>query len=345
MIKWGKKIKLFLGILLGLIILGCRFSESVFADQFNHPQTCKVGFYVTSIRNLKFPKKTYNADFWLWSVCPSPDLKPLEQVDIIGAKKYKVTYDFLVERENKTGQFYPHKTLFLSQKRIKATMAQSWKVDNYPFDQHRLKISIVEPNKEINEFVYTPDYVNSGLDPNIKLAGWKVKDFALTSNLEQYSTNFGDPSSKKSEEDFAELTAEFTLKRTGLYSFIKLTSGVYISVAVAFLAFFYDSNNVSLLAPRKSILVGTLFTALANMRVSESVLGRTEGVTLVDGIHILSILYILAIAIMTIISRLLSENGQGKLAMWLDRTVLFWFFVGSYLLINTLAIAYALLVG
>ena len=59
-----------------------------------------------------------------------------------------------------------------------------------------------------------------------------------------------------------------------------------------------------------------LFSALVNMQGSESVMGRTESLRLVDRIHPRSI-SLLAFA--TVFSGLTAEAGQAKQAMRLDR--------------------------
>ncbi|WP_333235917.1 hypothetical protein [Microcoleus sp. AT13-A5] len=77
-----------------------------------------------------------------------------------------------------------------------------------------------------------------------------------------------------------------------------------------------------MVSARTSLLGGCLFSALVNMRGSESVLGRTESLKLVDRIHIVAV-YIFAGALATVFFRLTAEAGQAKQAMWLDSRLLF----------------------
>jgi hypothetical protein len=67
--------------------------------------------------------------------------------------------------------------------------------------------------------------------------------------------------------------------------------------------------------------VACLFSALVNMHGCESVMGRTESLTLVDRIHLVAV-YIFAGAIATVFLRLTAEAGQAKQAMWLDPRLL-----------------------
>ena len=51
-------------------------------------------------------------------------------------------------------------------------------------------------------------------------------------------------------------------------------------------SFFSETREPSLVSARTSLLVACLFSALVNMQGSESVMGRTESLTLVDRIHL-----------------------------------------------------------
>jgi len=82
--------------------------------------------------------------------------------------------------------------------------------------------------------------------------------------------------------------------------------------------------------------VACLFSALVNMQGSESVMGRTQSLTLVDRIHLVAV-YIFAGALATVFSRLTAEAGQGKQAMWLDPRLLFRVLTISFIVQNAIA--------
>ena len=154
----------------------------------------------------------------------------------------------------------------------------------------------------------------------------------------EYVTTFGDPSLQDGKSEYSRLALAISIERDKRTSFWKLTAGVYAAFILSLLAFFYDSDQTSLMSARSSILVGSLFAAIINMRASEGILGHTENLTLVDKIHILTIFYVFAGALATIISRLLSEKKQGKKAMRLDRLVFFPSFLISYVAINVVLV-------
>ena len=309
------------------------------------PLTCRVGVYVTALRDLNLAEKSFAAEFWVWSVCPSEDLKPLKSLKVLNVQKLESSYALTSISKNLTGAFPTKKELYWSQIKINAIFSYSWNVSNYPFDRHTLTIPIQEAIQDADQFVYTPDFEHSGYQLSSDLTGWKIAGFRIGEEKIPYATTFGNPELTSSQDSYSQLTVAIDLKRVKLFSFFKLTIGVYIAFAVAMLSFFYDSKETSLASPRRAIFIGSLFAALLNMRVQEAVIGRTEDLTLVDQIHIATILYIFGTGVVAVYSRLTSEAGQSKRSKWLDRRVFFQLFTLSFVVLNVIAIAYAIIVG
>ena len=308
-------------------------------------KTCKVGVYITSLRDPNLAEKSFNADFWVWSVCPDENLKPLKSMKFLNVKKFKSKYDSLTVSKNLTGSFSTKDKLYWSQLKINAIFSYSWDVSNYPFDRHILTIPIQEAIKDTSHFFYTPDFKYSGYQLNNNLDGWQITDFKIAEEKVSYATTFGNPDLVSPDDSYSRLVVSMAIKRVKLFSFFKLTIGVYIAFAVAMLSFFYDSKETSLASPRRAIFIGSLFAALLNMRVQEAVIGRTEDLTLVDQIHITTIFYIFGTGVVAVYSRLKSESGEGKQARHLDRNFFFRLFTISFIVLNVIAIAHAVIVG
>ncbi|MCY7393820.1 MAG: hypothetical protein LH647_20675 [Leptolyngbyaceae cyanobacterium CAN_BIN12] len=309
------------------------------------PLTCRVGVYVTGLRDLNLADKSFSAEFWVWSVCPSETLKPLKSFKVLNVKKLKSSHDLVSISKNLTGSFSTKEKLYWSQVRINAIFSYSWNVSNYPFDRHTLTIPIQEAIQDTSQFVYTPDFDHSGYQLSSDLDGWKIARFKLVEEKVPYATTFGNPELTSPQNSYSRLVVSLDLQRVKLFSFFKLTIGVYIAFAVAMLSFFYDSKETSLASPRRAIFIGSLFAALLNMRVQETVIGRTEDLTLFDQIHIATILYIFGAGVVAVYSRLTSESGQAKRAKRLDRRFFFQLFTLSFVVLNVIAIAYAVIVG
>ena len=266
-------------------------------------------------------------------------------MEIIDSLESEELSTSMLGKKNRSGYFSTKEEVYWSQWDISAVLHQNWDVQNYPFDRHTLKISLEEAVQDTSGFVYSPDFKNSGYPPDLKLGGWKITDFNLQEEKIAYQTTFGDPELVAKNGVYSRLTVSIPIQRIKYVSFFKLTTGLYVAFAVAMLSFFYETGQPSLVSARTSLLVGCLFAALVNMRAPESVLGRTESLTLVDQIHIVAIVYIFAAALATVFSRLTTEAGRAKQAMWLDRRLLFRVFTVSFVVLNAIVISHAAIVG
>ena len=315
------------------------------AESLQPPQTCRVGIYITSLRDFKLADKSFAADFHVWSVCPDKNIKPLESMEIVDAIESEGAFDITLDKKNQSGSFSTKDKVYWSERDISATLYHNWDVNNYPFDRHLLKIILEEATQDSSVFVYTPDFKNSGYQRDMKTSSWKITNFTIAEEKNTYKTTFGDPALVSKQGVYSRLVISIPIRRVKIVSFFKLTAGVYIAFAVATLSFFYETGQASLVSARTSLLVGCLFAALVNMRAPESVLGRTEGLTLVDQIHIAAIVYIFGAAVATVYSRLATENGEAKFAMWRDRRLFFRGFTISFIVLNAIMISYAAIVG
>lgn len=71
-------------------------ASSVLAETVTSPQTCRVGIYVASLRDLNLAEKQFSTDFYLWSVCPSKELQPLPSMKVLNIEdfqQFRAAYD------------------------------------------------------------------------------------------------------------------------------------------------------------------------------------------------------------------------------------------------------------
>ena len=63
------------------------------------PVTCRIGAYVTSIHDVETATGTFKADFWMWSICPTPDASPLKTMEFLNAEETTGGLDATLERD------------------------------------------------------------------------------------------------------------------------------------------------------------------------------------------------------------------------------------------------------
>lgn len=321
------------------------------------PQACRLGTYVLGLRDFDLAQESFSSDFWLWAVCPSKDQKPLETMEFIDAKDLKVAYDTVLERKDpfqlavspaeKKDQLAvspAEKKVYWSQRKVSAKFYHNWDVRNFPFDRHTLEIPMEEAESDTTQFAYIPDQANSQYKPDIKLEGWKITSFGIREEKTLYNTTFGDPELKTGQSVYSRAIVSIGIQRQSVISFLKLTAVVYIGFILSLASYFLNPVQTSLMGAKISASVGSLFAVVVNQRATESVLGRTDGLTLVDQIHITAMAYILIAVMIAVYSRVIGEQGDEKWAVRLNHLSAFIAGV-SFLIINTILISHAAISG
>lgn len=308
------------------------FGQAFPASAETLSQTCKFGIFLTSLHDLKPPEKSFSADFWLWSLCPSETLQPLKNIDIIKSRSISSNANLIEKRGD----------LYWSQRNFQVVFQQNWNVNSFPFDRQVLNLEFEDIN-DSSKLVFATDTANSGYSKEIKPSGFQIKDFKIQETKYQYPTTFGDPSISVGST-YSRIVVSIAIARNGLASFFKLNTGTYVAFALSLLSFFLTPIQTSIFSARMSLLVGSLFAVVINLRALESVLGRTEGLTLVDNINIITMVYIFASAMIAILSQKACELKREKLALRYDRYSIYLIGI-SYVVINFILITTAAIRG
>ncbi len=289
--------------------------------------TCKVGIFITDIYDLNLAQKSFNAKFWLWGLYKKDSLKILDNMELVEAKEHTYMLPTIEKRGN----------LNYAAQKAKATLKKDWNITNFPFDQQKLKIIVESGDAESSELVLLADIKNSSYDSeNIKIEGWKIDQFKVSSEVKSYNSNYGDPQIK-GKASYYNFVASLTLKRESGGLFFKLFTGLYVAFVISLLPYFMGPEN----AERFGLLVGALFAAVANKYVVDAILPETNNYTLVDKIHAITFVYILLSLIMTVVAYRLFASEKIKLAKKVDKFA-FWVTVVSFILINLYFIGQAL---
>lgn len=264
--------KLLISILLILTTL------SAYSNQ-NKPDTVKVGSYLMSLHDINFHDKEYTMRFWLWFLYSNPDFDFTTQVEIPNAKSFEKP-DVIVDT-------IQGKTWVLM--KLIAVMKQSWNVQDYPFDEQKLNLSIENTMYDKRYLVYNPDKQGSTYAPTMNVDGWKIKEFKVFRDTNVYNTKFGDPRLTEERTEYDSFNVELTLTRDAIGLFMKIFLGMYIAFFIGTLSFLIDVDEVE---PRFGLPVGGLFAAVGNKYIIDSLLPETSDFTLVDTLHTITFLFI-----------------------------------------------------
>ncbi len=294
------------------------------------PDTCRVGAYLVALTAFEPEDDTFRADLWLWSVCSDGARRPLATMEFVNAE----------EIEERLASDVPRGASVWSQRKVRGTFRHDWDERAYPFDRHALMIVLEEGIEDATHFRYEPDTTNTVFEPAEPIPGWVVTGFALTPSLVHYATTFGDPALPAGVgSDYSRLTLVVGLARADRAGFFKLTAVVYAAFALSLVTYFMHLESTRSISPQIGILAAALFAAAVNLVTAGAALGNTQGMTLVDAIHVVVLLYIMAAGVVTVGLRLLVERGwpEARIAR-LD------YRAGAIAVISFLAINAALIV-
>lgn len=199
---------------------------------------------------------------------------------------------------------------------VRGTFRHDWDERNFPFDRHTLMIAMEEGAADVRRFVYEPDTANTGVDPEIQLPGWSITDLALRGSTTTYATTFGDPSLPTGgSSEYSRLTLEIGVARDDLSGFFKLTAVVYAAFVFSLITYVMHLETTTAISPQVGLQAGALFAAAVNLVTASGALGHASGLTLVDKIHVVVLVYILIAAVVAVVSRVLVERGWTPAAI------------------------------
>jgi hypothetical protein len=245
----------------------------------SHPDTVKVGSYVLSLHDINFHDKEYTVRFWLWFLYDNKDFDFTNQVELPNSKSLEKP-EVIVDTIN-------GKTWVLM--KMKSVMKQSWNVNDYPFDEQHIVISVENTLYDKNWLVYEVDSAGSNFAPTMNVDGWKIKNFKVIRSVNEYKTAFGDPRATSENADYDTFNIKMTLERNAMGLFMKIFLGMYIAFFIGCISFFIDLKETE---SRFALPVGGLFAAVGNKYIIDSLLPETSEYTLVDTLHSITFLFI-----------------------------------------------------
>src|SRR5579859_4149468 len=270
-------------------------SSAAFAT--DKADTVRVGAYIISVHDINFHSQEYTVRFWLWFVYDNPRFDFAKQIDITNAKDIDISSTSI---DTVNGKYW-------AQMRVKCTMKENWRVNDFPFDTQRLKILLEDETLDIGDLVFVADTASSRFDNVEALSGWKVDNFKVRTGIVTYNTSFGSPEVANDTNMFSLFSIEMEIEREATGLFFKIFVGMYFAFMIALVSFLSDTNE---LEPRFGLPVGGLFAAVGNKYIIDSLLPESSQFSLVDILHNLTFLGIFCILTVSAIALKLHNSGN-----------------------------------
>lgn len=293
-------------IFLSCIALICLVFNSYAQQQT--PDTVKVGIYITSIHNIDFKQKEFTATFWLWMRYKNPDLDFVNNLEVPNAKTVEKSF-FTIDT---TG----HETYL--QMKMQCVMKDTWKIDNFPFDEQKLRITLENSQFDASSLVFVPDTLGEHFDKRFTLRGWNIDSCILTAAPRTYQTAFGAQDALKQETVYSAFRVRLSITRDASGLFWKMFLGMYLAFLISYICFYIHSDSMD---SRFGLSVGALFAVIGNKYIIDSSLPESSSFTLVDALHGVTLLYILLVVAANAYSLKLIKKGQLERSIRTDNRI------------------------
>jgi hypothetical protein len=267
--------------------------------------TVHAGIYITSIHDIDFKQKEYTINFWLWLKYKKIETDFLQNLEIPQAKTFVKSFSTI---DTSGGKVY---VLM----KLQCVMKDSWKINNFPFDKQKLRLSIENSQFDSHAMVFTVDTVGKHFDPRFALNGWKISKFDMLVGTKAYETDFGDEGIKVSHTEYSAFKVKLEITRDAIGLFWKMFLGMYVSFLIAYVCCFIHADSID---SRFGLSVGALFAVVGNKYIIDSSLPESVTFTLVDTLHGMTLLAILLVIAFTTISLRLIKQGRFSKSRKLD---------------------------
>lgn len=272
------------------------------------PETIFVGAYVTLIHGIDLKAGSFGVDFWVWFRWSGHGPSPLDSFEVIGGR---VLSKSNVIRKSLAGGLEYHAA------RVSASILQPWDLRRFPFDDHTLHIRIEDSERDALTAVYAADSVNAGIDPDVRVSGWRVAGHEDAVIEQVYRSNYGDTSLPTgAHARYSRYVFSARLERDGAGRFFKFFAGLFIATLASWCAFFVRPKDAG---PRVSVSIGALFAAAAVTIAINNQMPDAGALTFADKMVFLSLGTILASLIGTVSALALHYREREALHRRLDR--------------------------
>lgn len=269
------------------------------------PDTVTAGIYITSIHDINFKDKEFTVNFWLWLKYKNRDFNFFDNLEVPSAKS--VTKSF-VTADSSGEKVY-------MQMKLQCVMKDAWRINNFPFDMQKLRISIENSQFDSRSLIFVPDTVGQHFDKRFTLNGWRIDSCNITTGTKVYETAFGDDELTKPRTEYSAFRVRLSITRDAMGLFWKVFLGMYIAFLIAYVCFYIHSDGMD---SRFGLSVGSLFAVIGNKYIIDSSLPESTTFTLVDTLHGLTLFSIFCVISSTAWSLRLVKNNQLQRANKFD---------------------------
>jgi hypothetical protein len=284
-------------------------------SQQSGTQVTYVGFYINDVYELDLKQSTYIVDFYIWfrwQGDKAHEKNPSDFEFMNGELTLKEHPYWIDDGDTHYVSFH-----------CRGTFHIAFDYRRYPLDQHDLVLEMEDSVYESHQMKYVMDDANMQNLRPLTLTGWDINQPVFQIQEHLYHTTFGEPTEKTGgTSTYSRVYGSIHIKREGDSIFVKTFLGLFISVGISFLSFFFKPNETD---PRFAVGVAAIFGAVSSEIVASGNLPDMPYLTLADKIHLFSLFIIFLSLLQSCLSLRLFRENRHELAARIDRTSAFAF--------------------
>ncbi|MCF6806849.1 hypothetical protein L3V79_00355 [Thiotrichales bacterium 19S9-12] len=267
------------------------------------PQPVVIGIYVTDIFGADISHKTVDVAFWLWVIYKDKSLNPLKYLDIVNAESVKQIHSEIMNLDN--GSYW-------AGGKYHAKLHQNWDFDSYPLDDQSIEFVFEDTRNNADKLIFIVDNEQSNIDLQVAINGWIITNNYWKQHIYDYKSNFGlDNPEDKDSLRYARATYKIELERKGFRKLIQVFGVAYLACFLALCIYFLPLGE---LRGRLGLITGAIFALVGNKLLTDSYLPAATGLTLVDQVQLVSMVFLAVTILMTVIIYYFSHHQRTKLA-------------------------------
>jgi hypothetical protein len=198
------------------------------------PAHVKVGVYVLNVGKLDTSTGSFTIDFYL--SLDSDQAVTLDRFEFSNGRATSIDKSV----DDPTSKFY----------RIQAALGDSLNLSRYPFDRHELTVELEDKEQTVNTLVYEVSKPDSGIDPQVQLAGWDISGWDARVDQHYYAPW---------QTIFSKYVFSIQIQRSDLAAVLKTILPALIIVIVGLLSLMLSPDKI---IPRLTLNTGAFTGAV-----------------------------------------------------------------------------------
>jgi len=329
-------------VLVAVLAIPLGLPASVQAD--TGPDKVTVGVFINDLQDIDLASENFTVDFYLWMRWTNPAIDPSLTIEAMnsegtqnttssasGGVSGEILYDAPLDMPD--GSKY-------QVMRFQGVFSRKMNLEKYPFDTQVLEVVFEDKRRNKSGLEYVPDNpavtINDG--PAMSIPGYVLGTPTMIVVAHKYPTSFGDIS-VDAKIPYSRIIVALPVTRDVLPYVVKIVLPIFIVILITSLIYLLPAR---LEDARAGIGITAMLTIVALQWTTDASLPAVEYLTMLDLVYIVSMLYILAAMVYTVLaSRRNRAEMAEALTAKLDRRVGFISLV-VYLAILGLTLAYYL---